>query len=70
MRGAFAAGVGPVGPARPRGVHSVRSHTLLMLQNLSANSMNPSETARLRGPIWFRAGRGRALRVFSWCGSF
>jgi hypothetical protein len=48
----------------------VRLQTLLQVEKLIANSMDPDQTARMRGLVWIHAGRKRIMLVLSWRGSY
>jgi hypothetical protein len=62
----------PDQPAHPRSlirIHAVRIQTILQVEKLIANSMNPDQTARMRRLFWIRAGRKRITLVLLWRGS-
>jgi hypothetical protein len=48
-------------------IHAVRLPTLLQVEKLIANSLDPDQTARM---VWIHAGRKRTLLVLSWLGSY
>jgi hypothetical protein len=48
--------------AHPRsliGIHPIRLPTLLQVEKLIANSIDPDQTARMRRLVWIHAGRKR-----------
>jgi hypothetical protein len=54
----------PDQPAHPRNlirIHAVRLQTLLQVEKLIANSMDPDQTAR----VWIHAGRKPIMLVLS-----
>jgi hypothetical protein len=62
----------PDQPVHPRSlicIHTVRSLTLLQVEKLIANIMDPDQTARMRRQVWIHAGRKRITLVLSWRGS-
>jgi hypothetical protein len=64
----FATSMDPDQPAHLRSlirIHAVRLPTLLQVQKLIANSMDPDQTAL----VWIHAGRKRTMLVLSWHGS-
>jgi hypothetical protein len=44
-------------------IHAVRLPTLLEVEKLIANSMDPDQTARMRRLVWIHAGRKRTHNV-------
>jgi hypothetical protein len=55
-------------PAHPRSlirIHAVRLQTLLQVEKLTANSMDPDQTERMRRLVWIHAGRKRIKLVLS-----
>jgi hypothetical protein len=50
---------------RPAWIHAVRLPTLLQVEKLIANSMNPDQTARMRRLVWIHAGRKPTMLVLS-----
>jgi hypothetical protein len=46
-------------------IHAVRLSTLLQVENLIANSMDPDQTARMRRLVWIHAGRKPIMLVLS-----
>jgi hypothetical protein len=61
QRNAFATSIDPDQPAHPRSlvrIHAVRLETLLQEEKLTANSIDPDQTARIH------AGRKRITLVF------
>jgi hypothetical protein len=58
--------------AHPRSlirIHAFRLQTLLQVEKLIANIMDPDQTARMRRLVWTHAGRKRTMFVSSWPGS-
>jgi hypothetical protein len=56
----------PDKPARPRSlirIHAVRLQTVLQVEKLMANSMNPDQTAPMRRLVCIHAGR-KSLCLF------
>jgi hypothetical protein len=51
-------------------IHDVRLQTLLQVDKLIANSMDPDQTARMRRLVWIYVGRKRIMLILSWRGSF
>jgi hypothetical protein len=69
---AFATSMDRHQPAHPRSlirIHAVRLPTLLQVEKLTANNMDPDQTARMRRLDWMHAGRKRIMLVLSWRGS-
>jgi hypothetical protein len=57
----------PDQPVHPRSLirnHAVRYQFLYLLKGLKANSMDPDQTARMRGLVWIHAGRKPTILVF------
>jgi hypothetical protein len=50
-------------------IHAVRFPTLLQVDELIANSMDPDQTARMCRLVWIHAGRKRTMLVWSRRGS-
>jgi hypothetical protein len=48
----------------------IRIQTLLQVEKLIANSMDPDQIARMRRLVWIYAGRKPIMLVLSWRGSF
>jgi hypothetical protein len=46
-------------------IHAVPLQTLLQVEKLIANSMDPDQTARMRRLVWIHAGRKPIMLVFS-----
>jgi hypothetical protein len=46
-------------------IHAVRLPTLLPVKKLIANSMDPEQTAQMRGLVWIHAGHKRITLVLS-----
>jgi hypothetical protein len=44
-------------------IHAVHLQTLLKVEKLRANSMDPDQTARMRRLVWIHAGRKRITLV-------
>jgi hypothetical protein len=62
----------PDQPAHARNLirtHAVRIQTLLQVEKLIANSMDPDQTARMCRLVWIHAGRKPIMLVLSWHGS-
>jgi hypothetical protein len=56
----------PDQPAHPRSlirINAVRLLTLLQVEKLIANSMDPDQTARMRRLFWIHAGLKRIMLV-------
>jgi hypothetical protein len=51
-------------------IHAVRLQTLLQVEKLIANSMDPNQTAPMCRLVWIHAGRKRTMLVLSWHDSF
>jgi hypothetical protein len=51
-------------------IHAVRVQTLLQVEKLIANIMDPDHTVQMRRLVWIHAGRKRIMLVLSWRGSF
>jgi hypothetical protein len=51
-------------------IHAVRLPTLLQVEKLIANSMDPDQTARMRRLVWIHAGCKPIMLVLSWRGSY
>jgi hypothetical protein len=51
-------------------IHAVRLQTLLQVEKLIENSMDPDQTTRMRRLVWIHAGRKPIMLVLSWRGSF
>jgi hypothetical protein len=47
-------------------IHAVRLPTLLQVEKLIANSMDPDQTARMRRLVWIHTGRKPIMLVLSW----
>jgi hypothetical protein len=63
----------PDQPAHPRSlirINSVRLSTLLQVEKLTTNSMDPDQTARMCRLVWIHTGRKPIMLVLSWHGSF
>jgi hypothetical protein len=55
-------------PAHPRSlirIHAVRLPTLLQVEKLIVNSMDPDQTAWTRRLVWIHFGRKRTMLVLS-----
>jgi hypothetical protein len=55
-------------PAHPQSlirIHDVHLQTLLQVEKLIANSMDPDQTARMHRLVWIHAGRKRITLVLS-----
>jgi hypothetical protein len=50
-------------------INAVCLPTLLQVEKLIVNSMDPDQTARLRRLVWIHAGRKCTMLVLSWRGS-
>jgi hypothetical protein len=46
-------------------IHAVRLPTLLQVEKLTANSMDPDQTARMHRLVWSHAGHKRTMLVLS-----
>jgi hypothetical protein len=58
----------PDQPAHPHsliGIHDVRLQTLLQVEKLTANSMDPDQYARMRRLVWIHAGRKPIMLILS-----
>jgi hypothetical protein len=58
----------PDQPAHPHSliwIRAVRLQTLLQVEKLVANSMDPDQTVRMRRLVWIHAGRKRITLVLS-----
>jgi hypothetical protein len=51
-------------------INVVRLQTLLQVEKLIANIMDPDQTARMRKLVWIHDGGKRTMLVLSWRGSF
>jgi hypothetical protein len=51
-------------------IHDVRLQTLLQVEKLITNSMDPDQTARIRRLVWIHACRRRIMLVLSWPGAY
>jgi hypothetical protein len=51
-------------------IYAVRVQTLLQVEKMTANSVNPDQNARMRRLVWIHDGRKCTMLVLSWCGSF
>jgi hypothetical protein len=56
-------------PAQFAWIHAVCLPTLLQVEKLIANSMDPDQTAWRRRLVWIHAGCKHIMLVLSWCGS-
>jgi hypothetical protein len=60
-------------PGLPRSLimnHAVSLPTLLQVENMISNSMDPDQTAWMCRLVWNHAGRKPIMLVLSWRGSF
>jgi hypothetical protein len=46
-------------------IHTVRLQTLLQVEKLIANSMDPNQTVQMRKLVWIHAGRKPTMLVLS-----
>jgi hypothetical protein len=46
-------------------IHAVHLQTLLQVEKLTANSMDPDQNARMRRLVWIHAGRKPIMLVLS-----
>jgi hypothetical protein len=69
---AFAPSMDQDQPAHPRNlirIHAARLQTVLQVEKLIVNSIDPDQTAWMHMHVWIHAGRKRTMLVLSWRGS-
>jgi hypothetical protein len=59
----------PVHPHILIRIHAIRLRTILQVEKLIANIIDPDQTAQMRKLVWIHAGRKLIMLVLSWCGS-